>query len=602
MANQTIANGETGLSVRTKLNANFAELYAIDGHRYSEFIGDYDSPAEAIQAMIDDTSKNAVIIDHVGVLDIGETINIDRNDVYFLQYPGNTLRREAGALLLPPMISVNSCKHVTLELYGTINPNYIEAESGIEATGGHGLKIAGQKFNAIQSSVAWNETNRTLTKAGAFAGYRFKAGDKIHISAGTGVTEGTFEVASKDSDNQITLVSGTSFGGDASDFATRWVYNPPQYVKVFGNWEIVGGYQTNIQIGTEQFFASTESTDGVTDVDVSGFRVHSPASSVPLAAQINTGSIHSARRVRVHDFSCEGVSEILDLNNGNKEIEVDHFYCDYTAGSVADADRLGVDINSSYDVYIHDFVVNGGAPAYISVKSDTHSAFGHSQSDRIRIERGTCFISNSAQQLKISESTSFPIQVFIDDLTFIGATDATAINPILSDAHLRNSYISFRIISGLIATAGINMRNICENSTVKVVSDCAFNTNTGGAKPVIRCENPQGTVYLDVKAIRRGTSGRGQGYVIGTDAASAGQKVIISTEHLDATLNTTHTLDATINYAIINGVRTAVSDPQDATAGNRPPARQAGETCYYSGKLYVCTSASTPTWELVTSS
>jgi hypothetical protein len=47
-------------------------------------------------------------------------------------------------------------------------------------------------------------------------------------------------------------------------------------------------------------------------------------------------------------------------------------------------------------------------------------------------------------------------------------------------------------------------------------------------------------------------------------------------------------------------VRTTASDPQDATPGNRP-AGTVAEIAYYSGKMYFCTDASTPTWEKITS-
>ena len=47
--------------------------------------------------------------------------------------------------------------------------------------------------------------------------------------------------------------------------------------------------------------------------------------------------------------------------------------------------------------------------------------------------------------------------------------------------------------------------------------------------------------------------------------------------------------------------RTAASDPQHATAGSRP-AGSVGEIVYYSGKMYFCTNAATPTWEMFTSS
>lgn len=46
--------------------------------------------------------------------------------------------------------------------------------------------------------------------------------------------------------------------------------------------------------------------------------------------------------------------------------------------------------------------------------------------------------------------------------------------------------------------------------------------------------------------------------------------------------------------------RTAASDPKHATAGSRP-AGSVGEIVYYTGKMYFCTNAATPLWELITS-
>ena len=47
-------------------------------------------------------------------------------------------------------------------------------------------------------------------------------------------------------------------------------------------------------------------------------------------------------------------------------------------------------------------------------------------------------------------------------------------------------------------------------------------------------------------------------------------------------------------------VRTLASDPKHVTPANRPTGSVA-EIAYYSGKMYFCTSATTPVWELITS-
>jgi len=45
---------------------------------------------------------------------------------------------------------------------------------------------------------------------------------------------------------------------------------------------------------------------------------------------------------------------------------------------------------------------------------------------------------------------------------------------------------------------------------------------------------------------------------------------------------------------------TVAKNPKAAAAGDRPPGI-VGEIVMYSGKLYFCTNAATPTWELITS-
>jgi hypothetical protein len=54
------------------------------------------------------------------------------------------------------------------------------------------------------------------------------------------------------------------------------------------------------------------------------------------------------------------------------------------------------------------------------------------------------------------------------------------------------------------------------------------------------------------------------------------------------------------NVNLLFAPRTAASDPQDATPGNRPAATLK-EIVYYSGKLYFCTNSSTPTFDKITS-
>ena len=55
------------------------------------------------------------------------------------------------------------------------------------------------------------------------------------------------------------------------------------------------------------------------------------------------------------------------------------------------------------------------------------------------------------------------------------------------------------------------------------------------------------------------------------------------------------------NVNLLFAPRTAASDPKHATPGSRP-AGTLYELVAYSGKLYFCVNASTPTWEAITSS
>lgn len=68
------------------------------------------------------------------------------------------------------------------------------------------------------SGANWTNATKTITQVGAFAGYVFTSGDKIALSAGTGVTVATYTVASKVSDDAITVTTDINgAGGNISD-------------------------------------------------------------------------------------------------------------------------------------------------------------------------------------------------------------------------------------------------------------------------------------------------------------------------------------------------------------------------------------------------
>lgn len=64
----------------------------------------------------------------------------------------------------------------------------------------------------------WTNSSKTLTLAGAFTDYVWESGDKITLTAGTGVTLGEYTISSRTSDNAIVLATDINgAGGDISD-------------------------------------------------------------------------------------------------------------------------------------------------------------------------------------------------------------------------------------------------------------------------------------------------------------------------------------------------------------------------------------------------
>jgi hypothetical protein len=62
------------------------------------------------------------------------------------------------------------------------------------------------------SAATWNPTTLQLTLTGAFTDYSFLAGDELQATDGTGVTDGFYPVASRDSANAVTLSTSISSG------------------------------------------------------------------------------------------------------------------------------------------------------------------------------------------------------------------------------------------------------------------------------------------------------------------------------------------------------------------------------------------------------
>ena len=81
-----------------------------------------------------------------------------------------------------------------------------------------GFRIYFQTNALSFADGAYTTATKTLTKAGAFAGFTFFSGARIKITAGTGVTPGWYEIASKVSSDAITTVVDIG-GTDPADVA-----------------------------------------------------------------------------------------------------------------------------------------------------------------------------------------------------------------------------------------------------------------------------------------------------------------------------------------------------------------------------------------------
>lgn len=73
-------------------------------------------------------------------------------------------------------------------------------------------------FLTVAAPATFTNATKTLTKAGAFANYTFKSGDIVKITAGTGVTLGRYNIASKVDANSITLTADIG-GANPADVA-----------------------------------------------------------------------------------------------------------------------------------------------------------------------------------------------------------------------------------------------------------------------------------------------------------------------------------------------------------------------------------------------
>lgn len=85
----------------------------------------------------------------------------------------------------------------------------------------------------------WTETSKTLNSTGAFTNYTFVDEDELQVTAGTGVTTGYYEVASRTDDDNIVLTTSLSTAGtDLSntditvEFNTNTVTLPSDFLQI----------------------------------------------------------------------------------------------------------------------------------------------------------------------------------------------------------------------------------------------------------------------------------------------------------------------------------------------------------------------------------
>jgi len=108
----------------------------------------------------------------------------------------------------------------------------------------------------VQTNATWTDGTKTLTKVGAFTAYEFVAGDTITVSAGTGVTTGVYQIASRTDNDSIVLVGDiTGGGGSPTDVSfkidkfalfktsafTRLTVSPGDTISITGGTGIVAG-------------------------------------------------------------------------------------------------------------------------------------------------------------------------------------------------------------------------------------------------------------------------------------------------------------------------------------------------------------------------
>jgi hypothetical protein len=111
------------------------------------------------------------------------------------------------------------------EVSSDISPVSILNEAGVWLVNAHPWRWLERPSATLSTRATitittgdWDASALTLTKTGAFSGYTFVTGDQVQITAGTGLTTGYYNIASKTSSDVIVLESspGSTTAGTVS--------------------------------------------------------------------------------------------------------------------------------------------------------------------------------------------------------------------------------------------------------------------------------------------------------------------------------------------------------------------------------------------------
>lgn len=166
----------------------------------------------------DDYSVSRVRRDYEALVSLTVTQN------YYLRTEDDSTRADAGHYKYN--YGTYSYAHInfqTLETPWTIHYGYWDDATYYPC----GFRIAFRRVNlAGFTNATWDNTAKTLTKANAFTGYTWRAGDMIYITGGTGFSANTwYKITGKNSDSVITLYADVAGTADVAADVTDATYS-----------------------------------------------------------------------------------------------------------------------------------------------------------------------------------------------------------------------------------------------------------------------------------------------------------------------------------------------------------------------------------------